>query len=103
MDLIEIQLAVSAIVAAALVLSFLSERLTPLYLKCCDRMFGSDRFAQWEEKFRPLSDEEFLSRCSPGVRPETALKVRAILSDQLGIPVEQIHPEHRFIEDLDCC
>lgn len=47
-----------------------------------------------------LSDEEFVARCPPGTRREVALKVRAIVSEQLGIPEEQIHPEHRFVEDL---
>lgn len=93
---------VLALVVTLFGVCFLIELLTPFYLKCCDQLFGTDRHTQWQEKFRPLTDEEFLSRCSPGVRPETALKVRAIISDQLGIPVEQIHPEHRFIEDLNC-
>lgn len=47
-----------------------------------------------------ISDEEFLAACSPGVRPEVALKVRAIVSEQLDIPEHQIHPSHRFVEDL---
>lgn len=101
MELLEI-LAVPAVVAvfSTISFSFLAEFLTPFYLKFCDRLFGTYKFVQWEEKSRPLTDEEFLSRCSPGVREETALKVRAILSDQLGIPVERIHPEHRLVEDL---
>lgn len=47
-----------------------------------------------------LTDEEFLARCRPGTRPEVALKVRKIVSEQLFIPVEQIYPEDRFVEDL---
>lgn len=52
------------------------------------------------QKFLPISDDEFLARCKPGTDPEVALKVRAIISEQLGIPANEIHPEHRFIEDL---
>ncbi len=47
-----------------------------------------------------LTDDEFLARCRPGTRPEVALKVRKIVSEQLFIPVEQIYPEDRFVEDL---
>lgn len=49
---------------------------------------------------RNISDEEFLAACSPGTRPEVALKVRAIISEQLAIPENEIHPSHRFVEDL---
>lgn len=48
----------------------------------------------------PLTDEQFLARCRPGTRPEVALKVRKIISEQLFIPVEQIYPEDRIVEDL---
>jgi len=47
-----------------------------------------------------ISDEEFLHRCTPGTSKEVALKVRRIVSDQLGVPYENVHPEHRFVEDL---
>jgi len=47
-----------------------------------------------------ISDEEFLRRCTPGTSKEVALKVRRIVSEQLGVPYENIHPEHRFVEDL---
>ena len=50
--------------------------------------------------FEAISDEEFLRRCSPGTSKEVALKVRRIVSEQLGVPYEKIHPEHRFVEDL---
>jgi hypothetical protein len=83
-----------------LISSFVVERLEPVYLRCFDRVFGTDNLAQWEENSRPLSDEEFLARCNPGVRPETALKVRAILADFSGIPEAKIHPEHRLVDDL---
>ena len=49
---------------------------------------------------RIISDEEFLAACLPGTRPEVALKVRAIVSEQLCIPENELHPSHRFVEDL---
>jgi hypothetical protein len=57
---------------------------------------GSDS----EERFPPISDEEFLARCSPGTDPEIALKVRRIIADSLGIEYERIHPSMRFVEDI---
>ncbi len=55
----------------------------------------------FHDKWPPISDEEFLSRCTPGIRRETALKVRRIVSEQLGIPYDQVYPEQNFIRDLD--
>ena len=57
----------------------------------------------FERKWPPLSDDEFLARCSPGTNPQRALRVRRIISEQLGVPYEHIYPEQRFVEDLDCC
>lgn len=82
------------------VASFVAERLERIYQRFFDRVFGTDKLAQWEENYRPLTDEEFLARCKPGIRPETALKVRAILADVSGIPEAKIHPEHRLVDDL---
>lgn len=48
---------------------------------------------------RHISDEDFLAAV-PGAKPETALKIRAIISEQLDIPEHCIHPHDRFIEDL---
>lgn len=62
--------------------------------------FDETRFDGYQEKFRLLTDEEFVSRCRPGTRPETALKVRAILAEVSGIPKERIHPEHSLVDDL---
>lgn len=54
------------------------------------------RDASWDEERAPISDAEFLARCSPGVNPETALTVRRLVSEHLGIPYERVHPEQRF-------
>lgn len=48
----------------------------------------------------PLTDDEFVKRCGARTNPEIALKVRDIISLQLGIAREHIYPEHRFVEDL---
>ncbi len=53
-------------------------------------------------KWPPIDDDEFMQRCSPGTRRETALTVRRIVSEQLGVPYEHVYPEQRFVEDLDC-
>ena len=47
-----------------------------------------------------VSDEEFLAAV-PNATPEKALRIRAIVSEQLDIPEHQIHPDDRFIEDLN--
>jgi len=52
------------------------------------------------EKWPPISEDEFIRRCSPGVDREVALKVRRIVSRQLGVDYDRIYPEQRFVEDL---
>jgi hypothetical protein len=54
----------------------------------------------FEERFPPISDEEFVSRCAPGTNREIALKVRRIVADQLGVEYERIYPSSSFVNDL---
>ena len=54
------------------------------------------------KKWPPISEDEFIRRCSPGVNRERALKVRRIISQQLGVEYDRIYPEQRFVEDLKC-
>jgi hypothetical protein len=54
----------------------------------------------FEERFPPISDAEFLARCSPGVHPEVALKVREIVAEYFGIDYERVHPSMTFSEDI---
>ncbi|MFT5523538.1 MAG: hypothetical protein ACI9G1_005402 [Pirellulaceae bacterium] len=48
--------------------------------------------------YPPISDEEFLARCSPGVNPKMALRVREIVAVQLGIDYERVCPELKFAD-----
>lgn len=52
------------------------------------------------DRWPPISDEEFLRRCGPGVDPQRALMVRRIVANQLGIDYDRVYPEQRFVEDL---
>ena len=54
------------------------------------------------ERFPPISDAEFVIRCGPGTNPDIALSVRRIVSEQLGVEYDRIHPSCRFVEDLGC-
>jgi hypothetical protein len=56
--------------------------------------------AKFEERFPPISDAEFLARCSPGVDPAVALKIRRIVADHFAIEYERVHPSMTFIEDI---
>ena len=55
-----------------------------------------------KDKWPPISEDEFIRRCSPGVDRARALKVRRIISEQLGVDYDRVYPEQRFIEDLGC-
>ena len=74
--------------------------LVPILMFVVRRISTPEVFPASSASFEPLSDKEFVARSRPGGNAETALKVRAIISDQLAVPVEEIHPEHRFVEDL---
>ncbi|MEM9588720.1 MAG: hypothetical protein AAGA03_15670 [Planctomycetota bacterium] len=55
-----------------------------------------------KDRWPPISEDEFIRRCSPGVDRERALKVRRIIAEQLGVDYERVYPEQRFVEDLGC-
>jgi hypothetical protein len=50
----------------------------------------------------PITDEEFMAACPPGTDRFIALKVRRIVSEQLGFDYSRLHPAMRFVEDLGC-
>lgn len=54
------------------------------------------------KKWPPITEDEFIRRCPPGVDRERALKVRRIIAEQLGVDYERVYPEQRFVEDLGC-
>ncbi len=54
----------------------------------------------FDTRFPPISDDEFVARCGPGTDRDVALKVRRIVSDQLSLPYDQIHPSASFVDDL---
>lgn len=48
--------------------------------------------ADFEERFPPISDAEFLARCPPGTNPEVAIKVRRMVAAHFAIEYERAHP-----------
>jgi hypothetical protein len=54
----------------------------------------------FEERFPPISDAEFVARCTAGTNPKVALKVRRIVADYLGVEYDRVYPSSRFVEDL---
>lgn len=80
---------VALLAATGLVLAF-------VVVACVGR---GERIA-FDDRFPPISDDEFLARCPPGTNPKVALKVRRIVADQMGVDYERIHPSTRFVEDL---
>ncbi len=55
----------------------------------------------FEKRFPPISDAEFLARCRPGTDPEVALKVRRIVADHFAVEYERVYPSTTFIEDIE--
>ena len=82
--------AITIVILAILVLSVLAT--------FCERR----KQVAFEERFPPISDDEFMQRCPPGTSRAVALKVRRIVADQLGIEYERIYPSSTFVNDLGC-
>lgn len=59
--------------------------------------------ADFDRRFPPITDDQFMALCPPGTNREIALKVRRIVSDCSGIDYEQIYPNSSLIRDLDFC
>lgn len=66
------------------------------------RWQSQQQLRQFQERFPPIDDEEFLRRCGPEVNRSIALRVRRIVSEQLSVEYERVYPEHRFVQDLGC-
>ena len=61
----------------------------------------SKRRREWiRRRYAPMSDEEFMSKCTPGTDPNVALRVRRIIAERLGVDDERIHPSTRFTDDF---
>ncbi|MCA9176141.1 MAG: hypothetical protein KDB14_16760 [Planctomycetales bacterium] len=58
------------------------------------------RKRSFDQQWPPISDEEFLRRCSVGTNPRVALGVRRIIAEQLCVPYSQVYPEQSFVNDL---
>lgn len=57
-------------------------------------------FSDFETRFPPITDEQYLALFPAGTNPEVALKVRRMVADQFMVPSAQIYPSSRFYEDL---
>jgi hypothetical protein len=55
---------------------------------------------EFESRFPPISDDEFVARCTPGTSRHVALTVRRIVATHLAVQYERVHPSMRWIEDL---
>ena len=51
----------------------------------------------------PLSDEEFVQRCSSDVPPELALRIRELFAQYSGVDAAIIYPDTRIVDDLKLC
>lgn len=64
-------------------------------------LWNAVRIPPGSGRFSSVTEEQFLSAI-PDADPEIALRVRAIVSEQLDVPLEDIHPDSHFIDDLHC-
>ena len=64
-------------------------------------VWGIKSNRDFKRRWPAISDDEFVARCTPGTNPQVALRVRRIISEQLGIPYEHVHPDQSFVDDLN--
>lgn len=64
------------------------------------RWLDSTEPLQTEFEFAPISEDEFMAKCTPGTSRDIALGVRRVVSESLGIPYDCIYPEHCLVKDL---
>ena len=91
-------------------MDIICERLLPVALvailawillyDCVIRKRSLRRKQSFDQQWPPISDEEFLRRCSVGTNPRVALGVRRIIAEQLCVPYSQVYPEQSFVNDL---
>ncbi len=53
---------------------------------------------EFDRKYPPITDEEYLAGFPPGTDPEIALGVRRVLADALAINEEQIYATSTLME-----
>ena len=85
-------------------LTFVSVVATVCIVTVCivaTRQRRARMLAEFRQRFPPIDDQEFLRRRSPGVNAETALRVRRVVAEQLGIDYDRVYPEQSFVDDLD--
>ena len=56
--------------------------------------------AEFEDRFPPISDDEFVARCTPCTSRHVALTVRRIVAKNLAVEYDRVHPSMRWIEDI---
>ena len=71
-----------------------------VFLLVVDRKRQARHWDAYCETHPPISDEEFVQLCAPGVKREIALRVRAIICDCTGIDYDRIHPDTRLMQDV---
>jgi hypothetical protein len=64
------------------------------------RIVGRAQRAYFNARFPPISDAEFVARCTPGTSPDVALRVRRIVARNLAVDYDRVHPSMSFIEDI---
>lgn len=70
-----------------------------LFIALC-HLLEKWRLATFNDRFPPISDDQFMALCPPGTNRNIALRVRRIIADQLGIEYDRIYPTARFTGDL---
>ena len=58
------------------------------------------RRQSFNERWPPISDDQFFAKCSPGTSRDSAIRVRHIIAEQFGVPYERIHPDQNLVRDL---
>ena len=81
---------------------FIAAALAAILMLVAFSLAMRDDCARVNEKWPSISDDEFVAKCKPGTSRDIALRVRRIVSEQLGVDYDRVHPNQDFVRDLGC-
>lgn len=61
-------------------------------------MYLVSRLREERGTFALMSDDEFMTNLPPGTSRDVALRVRAIVARNAGVPRENVRPDTKFFE-----
>ena len=63
-------------------------------LYIAEQFFRNEHYSKQPE----MSDDEFMNQLPEGTSRDVAMRVRTIVSEQMGVPRDRVYPDSKFSE-----